>query len=381
MYINELILMNKAITVSELNDTIKKNVKNNVVYKVLGTANNINFSGFRNIYFSIGDVESSINAILWNYDETKSALSNNIEYEFEGRLEYYTKMGRVNFIVTKFSVIKQKESEFDILKAKLTSRGLIKIQAHEVKKPVNILGIITSLNGAAMNDILVVLRKNNFKGFVIVKNSLVQGLNASRSIIDSIEWFNKHLYVDALIITRGGGSESDLNCYSDEELCNAVHKCNFLTISAVGHQRDNVMLDYVCDIRASTPTMAGELVSKQSADFEKNVSIIENRLALLKGNIRKNISVYRKINNKYKSNIKDPKDDIKLIEDKMQIIKHNIIKNISIYKSKLKKYDKPKIMTYLKCDGKIVTSLKEFNKCKSGGKEIKVYFKDGHVVI
>jgi exodeoxyribonuclease VII large subunit len=372
--------MSTKITVSELNEHIRNNIKDNVIYKIVGTINNIKFSG-HSIYFSIRDGKSEINSIIWKYDNYETVLSDNIEYEFDGRLEYYVKMGRINFIITNFIIIKKKENELTLLRRKFKDEGLVKQQLTIINKKINILGIITSINGAAMNDMLVVLKKNNFKGMVIIKNCLVQGNNSAQSIMDSIDWFYNNMYVDALVIARGGGSESDLNSYSDEKLCKKVSSCRYTTVSAVGHERDSVLLDYVCDIRASTPTMAGELISKEYLDYDKNINIIENRIELLKGKIQKNIEMYRKTNNKYKKNMKNPDEEIKNMNDKLNKIKNNILRNILTYKSKVEKYNKPKIMTYLKCNNKIITTLVEYNKFKKSGKEIKIHFIDGVISI
>jgi exodeoxyribonuclease VII large subunit len=268
----------------------------------------------------------------------------------------------------------------DELKNKFEKKGLLKIQGFEIIKQINILGIITSVNGAAMTDILTMLKKNNFKGVVIIKNCITQGAKCPQSIMDALDWFDNNP-VNALIISRGGGAESELKIYSDEELCKKVNKCLYTTISAVGHERDIVLLDYVCDYRASTPTMAAELVSKYYVDYDKNILLMENRLDIIKNKIKKNIDQYKKTTEEYRNNMRDPKEDIIRMEQHLGKIKQNISRNINKYRFSLDKYIKPKIMTYLKCDDKIIQSAKEYNKYKNKGKEIIVYFADGDSVV
>ena len=378
--------------IKSLNELIKLNVEGESIFKINGTVNNINFSN-NTTYFTIHDNNFSLNGIIWNnnYIEQKNALLiDNTEYEFEGKINYYTKNGRMNFVVTNYVLVKIKENKLLILRQKFETEGILKIQKKEITKNINVIGIITSINGAAMNDILAVFKKNNFKGMVIIKNCSVQGKKSAQSVIDSIDWFYKNNYVDVLIITRGGGAETDLESYSDEELCRKVSTCKYTTISAIGHERDVVLMDYTCDIRASTPTMAGELVTKQYASYDKDISVIENRLDILKNKIFKNINIYRKTNERIKKNMKDPEDEIKLMIDKINTIKNNVLRNILFYRSKAEKYNKPKIMniqgkifplTYLKCGGKIITSLKDYNEHIKKGNKIKICFTDGETTI
>jgi exodeoxyribonuclease VII large subunit len=370
------------ITMEKLSNIIKKKIRDNVIYKIIGTINNIHPSGCH-LYFNIKNNNIEIGGIIWNYENIKNdmyELEPEYLYEFIGKLDYYEKSNKINFIADDFNLVKKEENKIEILKNKFEQQGLIKLQNTEITKKINILGIITSINGAAITDILSMLRKNSFKGLVIIKNCITQGKHCPQSIMNALDWFYNNIPVNALIISRGGGTDSDLSGYSDEKLCKKVSKCNYMTISAIGHERDIVLLDYVCDYRASTPTMAAELVSKYYMDYNKNISLIENKLEILKNKIKKNIDQYKHTVSEYKKNMRDPKEDIIRMEQQLCKIKQNILKNIDKYKYNLEKYNKPKILTYLKCDNKIIQSAKEYNKCKEEHKNISIYFANGDII-
>lgn len=171
--------------------------------------------------------------------------------------------------------------EYEALKMTLAAQGLF---AANTKKsiPDNIarIGIITSPTGAAIKDILHVLNRRDPSLEIIIYPSQVQGKAASINIINAIAIANQRHEVDVLLITRGGGSLEDLWCFNDEALAYAIYQSNIPTISAVGHEIDTTISDYVADLRAPTPSAAAEILSKDKVNKAQKLQTIERQLSI-----------------------------------------------------------------------------------------------------
>lgn len=171
--------------------------------------------------------------------------------------------------------------EYEALKMTLAAQGLF---AANTKKsiPDNIarIGIITSPTGAAIKDILHVLNRRDPSLEIIIYPSQVQGKAASINIINAIAIANHRHEVDVLLITRGGGSLEDLWCFNDEALAYAIYQSNIPTISAVGHEIDTTISDYVADLRAPTPSAAAEILSKDKVNKAQKLQTIERQLSI-----------------------------------------------------------------------------------------------------
>lgn len=169
--------------------------------------------------------------------------------------------------------------QYEQLKARLNAQGLF-AQAHKKSIPAHVLtvGIITSPTGAAVKDILTVLKRRNPTIKVIIYPSLVQGEQASADIAHAIHTANLRLECDVLIVGRGGGSLEDLWCFNNELVVNAIYQSNLPVISAVGHEIDTTLSDYVADLRAPTPSAAAEIVSKDSSELMIKVQTLATRL-------------------------------------------------------------------------------------------------------
>ena len=182
------------------------------------------------------------------------------------------------------------------------------------------IGIITAIEGAAIQDILQTFKLDNYKGDVIIKNAIVQGSQCPTSIINSIEWFEqKYLsQIDLLMITRGGGSYDDLIGFSNWDLLIKISNTPFITFSAVGHQIDNMLSDEVADYKFATPSIGAKFIVETQQYYIKYLSELKYSLSNI-------------INNYHNSKIK-----FNLITSEYQ----NIIKNYDIKKMTfiLKKY-------------------------------------------
>jgi exodeoxyribonuclease VII large subunit len=286
-----------SVSVRELNELINTTLTtefNDI--RVTGEMSNMKISN-GHLYMTLKDEESSINIIMWKYDiknkTMKLDLNNGDKLIIEGSLNLYVKGGSYNIVANK--IIKDGIGELH----KLYESNKIKYETlgyYDNKKSqptiIHNIGILTAKDGAALQDILFVLNKNNFKGNVYIKNCSVQGNNCPISITSGIEYFekNKSKYnLDVLLITRGGGSFEDLIGFSDELIIESIKKCSIYTISAVGHEIDFMLSDYVADLRAPTPSIGAEIVSSWWKQIDNEIVRYENIVNNNKENIERMI--------------------------------------------------------------------------------------------
>ncbi|AUD79288.1 exodeoxyribonuclease VII large subunit [Kangiella profundi] len=168
---------------------------------------------------------------------------------------------------------------FNRLKEKLQAEGLF---APELKRPIpkypKKIGIITSPSGAAIKDVLSVLKRRMPQIPVIIYPSQVQGEKAAKTLIEQLEAANQHAECDVLLITRGGGSLEDMWCFNDETLARKIRESKIPVVSAVGHEVDTSISDWVADLRAPTPSAAAELLVPDQADLRHKLIQLERRL-------------------------------------------------------------------------------------------------------
>jgi exodeoxyribonuclease VII large subunit len=169
---------------------------------------------------------------------------------------------------------------FEQLKAKLETEGLF---AAERKKPIpglpSRIGIVTSPQAAALRDILNILQRRHHSANVVIFPAQVQGETASREVAAGVRHFNQHDNVDVIIIARGGGSAEDLAAFNDEPLARAIAASAIPVISAVGHETDFTIADFVADLRAPTPSAAAELVIRSRQEIEDLAAAFHERLS------------------------------------------------------------------------------------------------------
>ncbi|MFT5675847.1 MAG: exodeoxyribonuclease VII large subunit, partial [Paraglaciecola sp.] len=173
----------------------------------------------------------------------------------------------------------QLKQQFEQLKIKLAAEGLFAQQTKQAL-PQTILkvGIITSASGAALHDVLTVMKRRNPAIQAIVYPTQVQGATAGAQICAAIQQANVRKEVDVLIVGRGGGSLEDLWCFNEESVARAIYASALPIISAVGHEVDVTIADFVADMRAPTPSAAAELVSRDQAELFNLVESLKDKL-------------------------------------------------------------------------------------------------------
>lgn len=181
------------------------------------------------------------------------------------------------------------QQAFDALKARLQAEGLF---AEARKKPIPAvprhIGVITSPTGAAIHDILTVLARRCPAIPVTLYPTSVQGTSATSEIVSAIERAVRHNIADVLIISRGGGSLEDLWCFNEEAVARAVAACPIATVSAVGHEVDVTITDFVADLRAPTPSAAAESLSPDQSHWHRQFGDFHNRLRLAQSRLFRN---------------------------------------------------------------------------------------------
>jgi exodeoxyribonuclease VII large subunit len=190
-------------------------------------------------------------------------------------------------------LLKQK---FEQLKIKLAGEGLFSQQNKQtLPDAITRVGVITSSTGAALHDIVTVLKRRNPATSVIIYPSQVQGDAAAQQLCDAISIANSRNEVDVLIFGRGGGSLEDLWCFNEEKVARAVFSSVIPIVSAVGHEVDVTISDFVADLRAPTPSAAAELVSQDSSEFINKIQLLVARLVRTSQNLMTNLTYRRQV--------------------------------------------------------------------------------------
>jgi len=267
------------LTVNEINTFVKAILTTEEklkFIKVRGEISNLKIYPSGHIYFSLKDDTSVINAVMFaNYAKNLTFTpKNGDEVIVNASIDAYIARGTYNLTVFEMEEVGQGQLlvELEKLKKKLASEGLFD---ESRKRPINIypkaVGVITAPNGAAVRDIVTNLKRRYPIVDIYVFPSLVQGEQAPSSLLKA---FNKsqEYDLDTLIIGRGGGASEDLSAFNDETLVRAIASSKVPVISAVGHEIDSTLVDYVADKRASTPTGAAELATVDRREIEKELN-------------------------------------------------------------------------------------------------------------
>ncbi|KPV91787.1 Exodeoxyribonuclease 7 large subunit [Pseudoalteromonas sp. P1-30] len=271
-------------TVSRLNREIRTVLEQGFASLILtGEISNFITPASGHWYFSLKDEKAQIKAAMWRGNNRSQSYrpENGAQVTVRARVSLYEPRGDYQLIVEHMEPAGegQLKQEFDALKMRLAAEGLF---SSAYKKPlpqnINRVGVITSATGAAIKDILTVLKRRAPQLEVIIYPAMVQGKDAHVHLINQIQLANARNEVDVLIVGRGGGSLEDLWCFNHEQLARAIYQSELPIVSAVGHEIDTTISDYVADVRAATPSAAAELVSPNTQELHSKVIELINRL-------------------------------------------------------------------------------------------------------
>ncbi|MCK4401817.1 exodeoxyribonuclease VII large subunit [bacterium] len=286
-------------TVSELTSRIKNLLEESFPSVwVEGEVSNCRMPSSGHIYFTLKDEQSQLKAVFFRgaNQRIKFKIEDGLKVLALGNISVYQCRGDYQLIVGLLQPrgIGELQLAFEQLKRKLQKEGLF---APEHKKPIPLfprrIGIVTSPTGAAIRDILNVINRRFHQVEILINPVKVQGEGAGEEIADAIDEFNETGDMDVLIVGRGGGSMEDLWAFNEEIVARAIYNSNIPVISAVGHEIDFVISDFVADLRAPTPSAAAELVvgemkqiTQKIRDFQTRIiSALTNNLSLYKQEI------------------------------------------------------------------------------------------------
>lgn len=269
----------KPLAVSQVVLSIKRTLESEYTdVTVAGEISNLSLSSAGHYYFTLSDEQASVSCALFKMDALRNPairkMKNGDQALVRGPVSLYAKRGTFQIICKRVGPfgVGNLMAQFERLKVKLHQEGLFEQQLKKpIPKFINKVGVITALRGAALQDFLNVMKRRAHWYRIVIIPSIVQGDDCALSIIKSFEKAEK-LECDVVVITRGGGSMEDLWGFNDENLVRRVAAASVPVISAVGHQVDFTLLDFVADFRCETPSTAAELITQSHMELSHRMA-------------------------------------------------------------------------------------------------------------
>ena len=277
--------MKNVYTVRQVNSYIKnmfaQDFMLNRIY-VKGEVSNLKYHTSGHIYFSLKDESGTIACVM--FAGSRSGLSFRMEEGQQiivlGVVDVYARDGKYQLYARKIvrDGVGLLYERFELLKKELQEMGMFAPEyKQKIPKYIRRLGVVTAPTGAAVRDIINITKRRNPFVQIILYPALVQGEGAAESIVKGIHALER-CKVDVMIVGRGGGSIEDLWAFNEEVVARAVFDCSVPVISAVGHETDTTIIDFVADLRAPTPSAAAELAVYDFMEMKKNLKLREEKL-------------------------------------------------------------------------------------------------------
>lgn len=282
-------------SISKVNSWIRRRVEegNHHIW-VRGEISNFSRSRPGHLYFTLKDEHSQIQAVVWKKTANTFAfeLKDNLQIVAECRVRVYEKKGEYSLELSRAYLIDREgalRQAFLQLYNRLKSEGLFDYPHKKAfpKLPQRI-AIVTSAEGAALWDIWTTLKNRFSRLSILLFPVLVQGKYAPKSIVEALEELNRRQEVEIIILTRGGGSLEDLQAFNEESVARAIFASKIPVLSAIGHESDVTIADYVADGRALTPTDAGVRCVPDEKELRQQLAQFQTRLEVL---LQKNLQV------------------------------------------------------------------------------------------
>ena len=274
----------EARTVTEYTRQIKMLLEGSVAPAwIRGEISNLRRQSSGHMYFTLKDESAQLPVAMFRGNATGISFTpkDGMEVVVYGEISVYEPYGRYQLIarVMVESGAGRLHREFERLKRKLQEEGLFD---KELKKRIpqlpRTVGVITSPTGAAVQDFLRIIKRRGWEGRVVVLPVKVQGAGAAEEISSAIKLADESGLFDLLVVGRGGGSLEDLWCFNEEVVARSIATADTPIISAVGHEIDFTLTDFVADVRAETPSAAAELITSSFVECIRSLEIIEERL-------------------------------------------------------------------------------------------------------
>lgn len=276
----------RIATVSQLNGYIKKILDSNIILNnvwVKGEISNFKLHYSGHMYLTLKDENSVLKAVMFRGSNKNLAFKpeDGMKVMARGRVSVYEAGGAYQLYIEEMTVdgIGDLYIAYEQLKKKLAEEGLFDEQ---LKKNIPLypekVGVVTATTGAAVRDIINVISRRFPYSEIIIYPSLVQGAAAAPNIVEGINYFNNMNMVDTIIVGRGGGSIEDLWAFNDENVARTIFNSHIPIISAVGHETDYTIADFVADLRAPTPSAAAEISVPSQTELLSKIQFMQNKL-------------------------------------------------------------------------------------------------------
>jgi exodeoxyribonuclease VII large subunit len=274
----------RILTVSQVTQLVKQTLEGSFPRLwVEGEISNLHRHQSGHVYFTLKDERSQLRTVLFRSEaaQVRFEIKDGLKVLCRGRLNVYEPRGEYQLVAERVEP-KGKgalQLAFEQLKEKLKAEGLFE---PGLKKKLPLLprrvGLVTSPRGAAIHDILRTLERRFAPLEITIYPVRVQGEGAAAEIVEAIDYFSRRKDADVLIVGRGGGSIEDLWAFNEEPVARAIHRCPIPVISAVGHEVDFTIADFVADVRAATPTAAAEMVIDTEESFRERIGQLRMRV-------------------------------------------------------------------------------------------------------
>lgn len=278
-----------TLSVSEVNDYLKMLIDGDRVMAnifVRGEVSNCKQYASGHIYFTLKDAEGQLKCVMFRSYASRLTfrLQDGMRVVAHGRISVYKESGQYQLYADEIMPdgVGSLAMQFEQLKRRLEEEGLFDLSRKKLLPSMpGRIGVITSPSGAAVRDIINILGRRFPAAQMILYPSLVQGSEAAQNLIAGLNFFELTKLCDVIIIGRGGGSMEDLWAFNDEHLARAIAACTIPVISAVGHETDFTICDFVADRRAPTPSAAAELAVPDMGELLQSLSGLENHMRQL----------------------------------------------------------------------------------------------------
>jgi len=329
-----------------------KNVLPNKKFSVIGEINQLKNS-HGHLFFTFKDNENCLSATIWKSraEQIKANLKEGDKVTVEGKLDFYSSAGKLNFIVDKILTnegLGDLQKKYDLIKDDFQKKGYFEnSRKRKLEGPIKDILVLTSETGAAYHDFVFGLENGKSKVNVNLIDVIVQGIDCPKNICIEMEKIkNKRMKYDLVVLTRGGGSFQDLFGFSQSELIESIYDFHLPVLSAIGHQVDNPLSDLVSDYTTPTPSLAAQFIVDYNRAYLKNKvklpgdlqnklnSDIINQLQKLNSLNEKINRIWFDFNNKKKEELINELYDrlrrLDLLESKLEIYNNkNIMLNIN----------------------------------------------------
>jgi exodeoxyribonuclease VII large subunit len=264
-------------TVSQISDAIKKTLEGSFsTIQIKGEISNLRLQSSGHYYFTLKDETAQISCALFRMDaaKLKTPIKDGDQIVASGNISVFTPKGTYQLIVKEIQLqgLGDLLLKFEALKQKFQKQGYFDpSRKKKLPKFPKTIGVITSPTGAVIQDIIQTLTRRHPGFKLLLIPTKVQGEGSSKEIALALDTMNKHELCDVIICGRGGGSIEDLWCFNEEEVVEAIFRSKIPVISAVGHETDFTLADFVADIRAPTPTAAAEMALFDLKEFKDHI--------------------------------------------------------------------------------------------------------------